>query len=195
MTSVVHVVDDDAALAESLELLLHSLGFEARRYATGGDFVSVCSVELTDTVLLDVMLPDTPGLELLSKVRQTAPAARVIMMTGYGDVAMAVDAMKRGAADFIEKPFTPEILKERLEAPPAAQSSETSAQIFQDLTPRELDVLLELTDGGSNKAIARELGLSPRTVEVHRRSILQKTGAKSSSHLLRLAVEAGMVKR
>ncbi len=196
MTTTVHIVDDDAAFSDSLTVLLNTKGYPTMRYPDGASFLQACTPGFADPVLLDVMMPETSGLEVLEEVKKRSPNAHIIMMTGHGDIAMAVDAMKQGAADFIEKPFTVEDLQERLEASEAVRSGATEAAgvDFDALTKREMEVLLELTDGNSNKEIARNLDLSPRTVEVHRRNILQKTKAKSSSHLLRLAVSAGFVK-
>lgn len=197
---MVHVVDDDDAVRDSLVALLRTAGFNVLAHAGGEDFLRHYNPEQTLCVLLDVRMPGMDGITLHEKMMVSSDAPPVIIITGHGDVAMAVQAMKRGAFDFVEKPFEAEVLVQRVEA--AAKWREITCRErarvadankrLDSLTPRERDVLRQLLLGRSNKAIARELGLSPRTVEVHRARIMEKTGAQGLSQLVRMAIAAGL---
>jgi two-component system response regulator FixJ len=196
----VHVVDDDDAVRDSLEALLAASGFDAVTHASGMTFLNSYDPEATLCVLLDVRMPNMNGLEVQERIAQRGDAPPVIMITGHGDVTMAVRAMKAGAFDFVEKPFSPRALVERVEAAVRwAETNRAERQRMEDaisrleaLTPREMDVLKQLLIGHPNKVIARVLGLSPRTVEVHRARVMEKTGAESLSHLVRMAIAAGL---
>jgi two-component system, LuxR family, response regulator FixJ len=196
----VHVVDDDDAVRDSLEALLIASGFPTVTHASGPVFLNAYNPDATLCVLLDVRMPHMDGLEVQESIAGRGDAPPVIMITGHGDVNMAVRAMKAGAFDFVEKPFMPKALVERVEAAARwAATSRAERQRTEDahmrlgaLTPREMDVLKQLLIGHANKVIARELGLSPRTVEVHRARVMEKTGAESLSHLVRMAIAAGL---
>ena len=196
----VHVVDDDDAVRDSLEALLGASGFDTVTHANGPLFLNAYNPDATLCVLLDVRMPQMDGLEVQEHIASRGDAPPVIIITGHGDVTMAVRAMKAGAFDFVEKPFVPRALVERVEAAVRwAATSRAERQRTEDahmrlgaLTPREMDVLRQLLIGHANKVIARELGLSPRTVEVHRARVMEKTGAESLSHLVRMAIAAGL---
>ena len=196
-TGKIYVVDDDPAVCESLEALLASIGFEVEAYQSGTAFLARFDPSDTACVLLDVRMPETDGLAVLEKLGAPARGFPVIMVTAHGDVPMAVRAMQAGAADFIEKPFEPDELLESIErsitrAQPEPVTADASLRaVFDQLTPRETDVMRQMVIGHPNKIIAHNLGLSPRTVEIHRGRVMQKTAAESLSHLVRMAIKAG----
>ncbi len=192
------VVDDDAGVRSSLAALLESSGYAFSEYDSLSAF-HACLDHLTcDCVLLDVRLPDGDGIDLLRQIRERGFVIPVIIVTGHGDVPMAVKAIHLGANDFIEKPFDPDSLLETIErvCEQYQQSKNTkltasnAADQLDKLTPRETEVMKLLVDGQSNKMIAHSLGLSPRTVEVHRARVMEKTKASSLSHLVRMAIAA-----
>ncbi len=201
MTQLVAIVDDDDGVCEALTALLQAAGHSARAYTTLGAFrAGLVSGGVPAVVLLDVRLPDGSGVDFLPELLTLAPRGAVIVMTGHGDISLAVAAMKAGARDFLEKPFDPQELLaavgRMLRDPPDLDAARRQAELdarerFEALTPRERDVLACLVRGASSKEIARQLSLSPRTVETHRANVMTKTGAKSLSTLLRLAILAG----
>jgi two-component system response regulator FixJ len=192
------VVDDDDAVRDSLEALLIAEGFEVAAFASATAFLDadLCA----GCVITDVRMPEMSGLELLAALSRRADAPPVIMITGHGDVPLAVRAMRLGAADFIEKPFDPDVLLARLHDTLRTARAATAEAPAQDaiqrhlalLTPREREVLEQLVIGRSNKAIGRELDISPRTVEVHRARVMEKMAARSLSELVRMALVAGI---
>ncbi len=196
----VYVVDDDDAVRDSLEALLCASGYDVVTFGDATSFLKAYDPDSILCLLLDVRMPDADGIELLEQLAAMGDLPAIVIITGHGDVAMAVRAMKAGAFDFIEKPFEPDALVERVAA--AARWGETlrdnrrkaeeARAKFNTLTPRETDVLKQLVIGRPNKVIARELGLSPRTVEIHRARVMEKTGAESLSHLVRMAIAAGV---
>lgn len=194
------IVDDDDAVRDSLKALLESSSLSVSTYPSATAFLDDYRPERIRCALIDVRMPDMDGIELLQKLADKPNLPPIVIITGHGEVEMAVKAMKFGAFDFIEKPFEPDALIERVNA--AVRWGETRAaaeekrrealQRLEGLTPRETDVLKCLLAGHSNKAIARRLQLSPRTVEVHRARVMDKTGVDSFSHLVRLALRAGL---
>jgi two-component system response regulator FixJ len=200
--AVVYVVDDDDAIRDSLAALLESHGYVTRCFDSGQAFMAADADSGSGCVLLDVRMPDIDGLTIQKSLAERNFPLPVIIITGHGDVPMAVKAMKDGAFDFIEKPFTDDSLTASVEAAiahgaDARASRKTSlrangADAFAPLTPRERDVLMQLLEGQPNKIIAYNLGISARTVEVHRARVMEKTGAKSLSHLVRMALAAGI---
>ncbi|WP_135469268.1 response regulator FixJ [Crenalkalicoccus roseus] len=206
----VHVVDDDEAVRRSLAMLLRSAGMAVRTHPSALAFLDALpSLGEGDIgcVLTDVRMPGMDGLQMLRQLRAQGFAKPVIVMTAHGDIATAVQAMKAGALDFIEKPFDDEALLAALDAalaapapeapPPAAPpadpaASEAAARIAA-LSPREREVLELLTAGKPNKVIAHELGISPRTVEVHRARMMERLGARSLAEAVRLALRAEQV--
>jgi two-component system, LuxR family, response regulator FixJ len=194
---VVHVVDDDAAIRRSLERLLASADFTPVSYETPVAFLAAASGRLTGCVLLDVWMPGMDGLEVQARLRRMGVLLPVIIMTAWGDVQTAVRAMKAGAIDFIEKPFDDEVLLSAIEASlaPAGQGDKAgktldAARRLGALSPRERQVLDALLAGRPNKVIAYDLGLSVRTVEVHRARMMERLGVRHLSEAIRLAVMA-----
>jgi two-component system response regulator FixJ len=193
---VVHVVDDDAAIRRSLERLLASAGFTPVSYETPLAFLAA-SGRLTGCILLDLWMPGMDGLEVQTRLRQMGVLLPVIVITARGDVQTAVRAMKAGAIEFIEKPFDDEVLLNAIKASlaPAGQGDRAdeildAARRLAALSPREQQVLDALLAGRPNKVIAYDLGLSVRTVEVHRARMMERLGVRQLSEAIRLAVTA-----
>jgi two-component system response regulator FixJ len=193
----IYVVDDDAAVSDSIEALLSSVGFEAETFGSAREFLEGFDPSGAACVLLDVRMPGMDGVTLLESMGAIRRGVPVIMVTGHGDVPLAVRAMRAGAADFVEKPFEKARLLQCIEqaiksaAPAVIETDPNLTARFAKLTPREMDVMRQLVIGHPNKIIAANLGLSPRTVEIHRGRVMRKTGAESLSHLVRLAIKAG----
>jgi two-component system, LuxR family, response regulator FixJ len=197
--SLVHVVDDDPAMRDSLAFLLETAGFEVKLYESGASLLDRLPKPARGCVLTDIRMPGIDGLELLRRLRLAGQKLPFVMMTGHGDVPLAVTAMKLGACDFIEKPFGDEALLQTLHA--ALESSggvETTDPTLQDFTrrvatlsERERQVLDHLIAGGTSKEIGRALEISPRTVEIYRAKLMAKTQVNSLQELVRRAVLAG----
>ncbi len=195
-----YVVDDDAAVRESLTMLLESAGFQVRAHESATTFLAAASPEGVGCVLTDVQMPELNGLELQQRLSTLGIRLPVIVMTGHGDVPIAVQALKAGATDFLEKPFDDEQLLSAVKGAIAvsrrARDEATAvadiATRLATLTPREREVLDRLVAGQPNKTIAYDLGSSPRTVEVHRARVMEKMQARSLAELVRMtiAVEA-----
>ncbi|MCY4478640.1 MAG: response regulator FixJ [Rhodospirillales bacterium] len=196
--AVVAVIDDDDAVRDSLGALLEAAGYDVDTYDSGRAFLSALSQASPACALVDVRMPEMDGLELQQRLAYTAPSLPVIIITGHGDIAMAVRAIKAGAVDFVEKPFTDRTIldgiAQALASREEALSRETRRREIERrlgrLTTREREVFERLARGSSNKVVARELGISPRTVEVHRARVMEKLQAPSLSHLVRMAVIA-----
>ena len=196
---VVHLVDDDEAIRRSVGFALKTSGFRVRAYESGVEFLKSASKLEPGCILLDIRMPGMGGLEVQSALRDKGIGLPVIIMTGHGDVSLAVQAMKAGAVDFIEKPFEKAVLLgaiehgvERLKKSAAnVDRADEAAVRLQALTGREREVLNGLAKGLPNKTIAYELGISPRTVEIHRANLMSKLGVKSLSEALRIAFAAG----
>lgn len=199
MADLVHVIDDDDGLREALAFLLDVNGIEARFYASANAFLDALPVA-DGCVLTDVRMPGLTGLELVRELRARGATFPVIVMTGHGDIPLAVEAMKAGVLDFIEKPFEDEHLIGSLRnALSALQTTEASdagrraaEQRLSELSPRERDVLAGVVEGKLNKQIAFELEISPRTVEIYRANLMTKTGARNVAELMRIALAAGL---
>jgi len=198
---VVHVIDDDEALRESLAFLLRTAQLEVKSYASARAFLDSLPDESLSCVITDVRMPDISGIDLLRRLKELKIGVPVIVITGHGDVALAVEAMKIGAVDFFEKPFDDELLlasvrsalREREgEKKRYAERAEIESRIAA-LSPRERDVLVGLVEGRANKQIAFDLGISPRTVEIYRANLMNKMQADSLSDLVRMALMAGML--
>ncbi len=202
MTSLseVYVIDDDEGIRRSLTFLLHTAGIAARAYDGALAFLADADHLAPGCIVTDVRMPGMDGLELVRRLRDVKIRHPAIVMTGHGDIPLAVEAMKAGAVDFIEKPFKDEVLLNAVRAALAldAQASETAAtvqryqDVFANLSPREREVLKAVVEGKTNKVIAYEFGISPRTIEVHRANMMMKTGARSLSELVRMALHAGI---
>jgi len=201
-TSLVHVIDDDAALRDSLSFLLGTARLDVKAYESAEAFLSALPGVNSGCIITDVRMPNMSGVDLLRKLNELQIALPVIVITGHGDVQLAVEAMKIGAADFIEKPFDDEILLNAVRAALARwedkckEVSERSSYIekLEMLSSRERDVLEGLIAGKANKVIAFDLGISPRTVEIYRANVMTKTGANSLPELVRMALLAGLFK-
>ena len=195
---LVHLVDDDEAIRRSVGFALKTSGFHVRAYESGVEFLKSASKLEPGCVLLDIRMPGMDGLEVQSALREKGIGLPVIIMTGHGDVSLAVQAMKAGAVDFIEKPFEKVVLLgaiehgiERLKKSAASVDRADEAAVrLQALTAREREVLDGLAKGLPNKTIAYDLGISPRTVEIHRANVMSKLGVKSLSEALRIAFAA-----
>jgi two-component system response regulator FixJ len=214
----VFIVDDDDAIRDSLQILLECAGFRAESFSTPLAFLESDAPSRPGCLLVDVRMPQMSGLDVQERLARDGRAIPVVVMTGHGDVPLAVRAMKAGAVDFVEKPFDEESLLAAVRSalaraaesgtpsaavpaaapeqpdPPAAASAppEVLARLSA-LTPREHDVLRWLVAGKSNKVIAFELSISPRTVEIHRARVMEKMQADSLPTLVRMAIAAGVV--
>jgi two-component system response regulator FixJ len=193
---VVHLIDDDEDVRRALSFLLGTAGLAVKVYESATNFLAQDLTALKGCVVTDVRMPGMDGLELVRRLGASGVRLPVVVMTGHADVAMAVEAMKAGAADFIEKPFPDDTLLGAIRSAfsRASRSSEgpdphVRARL-ESLTPREKQVLDGLLAGHPNKTIAFDLGLSPRTVEVHRANVMTKMGASSLSELVRMALRA-----
>lgn len=193
---VVFIVDDDEAMRSSLRWLIESVGMKVETYDSADRFLASYYPGRAGCLLLDVRMPGMSGLELQAYLTREQIKIPVIVITGHGDVAMAVRAMKAGAVDFIEKPFNDEVLLNSLRTALAfderqRQLQTRRAQIatrLAELTPREHEVMDMVTDGLSNKDIAAALGVSAKTVEAHRARVMDKMGAESLAELVRMAL-------
>jgi two-component system response regulator FixJ len=198
--AVVHVVDDDVAVRQSLSFLLASDGLPVRLHDSAVAFLDAVTEAPTGCIVTDVRMPGIDGIEFLRRLRARGIALPVIVMTGHADVPLAVEAMKQGAVDFIEKPFDDDLFlaavraalqRQEQNAHRAAQRAEVLAR-FESLSERERQVLDGLVAGKANKVIAHDLGISPRTVEIYRANVMTKTQAGSLSELVRMALLAGI---
>ena len=201
-TSIVHVIDDDDALRDSLSFLLGTARLNVKTYESAEAFLAALPDANSGCIITDVRMPDMSGVDLLRKLNELRIALPVIIITGHGDVQLAVEAMKIGAADFIEKPFDDEVLLNAVRAAldrwedKSREISERSSYVekLEALSSRERDVLEGLIAGKANKVIAFDLGISPRTVEIYRANVMTKTGANSLPELVRMAMLAGLFK-
>jgi two-component system response regulator FixJ len=199
--ATVHVIDDDEAVRDSLTFLLHSARIRVRAHESAVAFLDALPAAAPGCVVTDVRMPDLSGIDLLRRLRERGNTMPVIVMTGHGDVPLAVEAMKCGASDFFEKPFDDEALLAAIRSAlgtleTSARSEAERAQINERitaLTNRERDVLQGLIAGKPNKIIAFDLGISPRTVEIYRANVMTKMKAGSLSELVRMALQAGLL--
>jgi two-component system response regulator FixJ len=197
--SEIFVVDDDPSVGAALSIILGGCGFAVTNFREGEAFLAAARSRTPDCVLLDVHLADCSGLELLRRLDARSYPAPIVVISGSGDIPTAVDAIRSGALDFIEKPFNAAAIVTRVrEAIRAWQNRERAddplARGFAGrdrLTARERDVLGRIAQGASNKEASRELGISPRTVEVHRARIMEKLGAKNAADLMRIVLGGG----
>lgn len=197
----IFVVDDDEAVRDSLHMLLTAQGFAVKTFASAQEFLDAPVVLGEGVLLLDIRMPGLSGLDLQKKLRARRDNLPVVFITAFGDVPLAVEAMKAGAVDFIEKPFTKALILNSigraLDLGAQARSEDrfaADAKVrVESLTPRERQVLERVVTGRQSKIIAFELGISVRTVENHRARIMGKMEAESVSHLVRMALAAGVV--
>lgn len=197
-SSVVHVIDDDEAMRDSLAFLLDTSGLTARTYDSAVNFLDRLDAAEHGVIVTDVRMPEMNGLELVRRLKARDVALPIIMITGHGDVPLAVEAMKAGVVDFLEKPFDEESLLSAIRSALAESSKadedqagrERIRQVLESLSPREHEVLDGVIAGKLNKVIAHELAISPRTVEVYRANVMSKTGARGLSELVRMVLLA-----
>jgi two-component system response regulator FixJ len=195
---LIHLVDDDEAIRRSAGFMLKTSGLRVRTYESGDALLKEASSLEPGCILLDIRMPGKDGLEVQQELKGRGITLPVIIMTGHGDVTLAVQAMKEGAVDFIEKPFEKAVLLaaidqafERLARSKASRDRAKDASVrLQALTPREREVLEGLAQGLPNKTIAYDLGISPRTVEIHRANLMTKLEVRSLSEALRIAFAA-----
>ena len=200
---IVHVVDDDEAMRDSMAFLLRAENFQVKTYADAADFLNALPQINTGCIVTDVRMPGMSGIELLQRLRELKVSLPVIVVSGHGDVPLAVEAMKTGALDFIEKPFDDEVFLRavRMALSTHAVDSQREAQKatinsrLESLSNREREVLEGLVAGHPNKTIAFDLGISPRTVEIYRANVMEKMQAKSLSELVRMALVGGLLDR
>lgn len=195
----IYIVDDDDAVRDSLRTLLEAVGWSVQSYESGKEFLNICEPGMRGCLLLDIRMPGLDGLQVQRILSQRGVELPFIVISGHGDVSSAVQAMKAGAAEFLEKPFDSEIvlraIRSALESDVEARGKQAvvtaAAARLDALTHRERQVFDCLVEGAQNKMIARQLAISPRTVEVHRSRIMKKMGATSLSEIVHLALEAG----
>jgi two-component system response regulator FixJ len=200
--SVVHVIDDDEAVRESLAFLLKTARLDVRTYDSAMAFLSALPNVESGCIITDVRMPEISGVDLLRRLKELKVGMPVIVITGHGDVQLAVEAMKIGAMDFIEKPFDDELLLAAVKSAlgrwekGAREESERTKLLdkLATLSPRERDVLEGLVAGKPNKIIAFDLGISPRTVEIYRSNVMTKMNAGSLSELVRMALLVNVLK-
>lgn len=196
----VFVVDDDAAVRDALGWLIKSVGLKVETFGSAQEFLEKLNPKRAGCVVLDVRMPGMSGLELQERLTQDKVTLPVIIVTGHGDVPMAVRAVKSGAFDFIEKPFNDQVLLDRIQQAlkrfvetrkTEEQRSDVDARL-RSLTPREREVLGMVVSGNPNKVIASQLGISCRTVEIHRGRVMEKMRASSLSELVRMGLTSGL---
>lgn len=197
---LIFLVDDDDAVRMSLHALLETAGYRTAQFESGTDFLESPDLGRGACVLLDVKMPGPDGLEVQRRLNERGETLPVVILTGHGDITMAVQAMRAGAADFIQKPVSREQLLESVGRAidvgsgvrrDQRERSEIGVRL-RELTMRERQVLERLVLGRTNKLVARELGISARTIEVYRRNVMMKMGADSLSHLVRMTLVAGI---
>jgi two-component system response regulator FixJ len=199
--AVVHVIDDDEAARQSLAFLLRANAVDVQTYESASAFLKTARELKSGCIITDVRMPEITGMELLRRLKELKVSLPVIVITGHGDVPLAVEAMKFGAVDFLEKPFDDEILMGAVRSALGRQDSASRQQLVRAeidqrlaaLSNREREVLQGLVAGLANKQIAFDLGISPRTVEIYRANLMTKMQAASLSQLVRMALIAGIV--
>jgi len=197
---IVHVVDDDALVRDSIEDLLHSVGLQARLYASAQEFVATARPDAPGCLVLDVRLPEKSGLDFQKDLAGTAAELPIVFITGHGDIPMSVRAMKSGAVEFLTKPFRDQDLLDAIHAAIARDrvrradvvAAAELRQRFATLTSREQQVMLQVVSGRLNKQIAADLALSEPRIKAHRAQIMRKMQAKSLPELVRIADRLGI---
>ncbi|OHB27576.1 MAG: DNA-binding response regulator [Phenylobacterium sp. RIFCSPHIGHO2_01_FULL_69_31] len=196
---IVHLIDDDEAVRTSLAFVLEMSDLPAKTYPSAIEFLEVAETLTGGCIVTDVRMPEMSGLDLVRRLKERNIKLPVIVITGHGDVPLAVEAMRAGVIDFIEKPFDDEVLLRSIrmaldttaESDAQAQERQRFEEMLSTLSGREKDVLRGVIAGKMNKVIAFELGISPRTVEVYRANVMSKTNANGLSELVRIALLAG----
>lgn len=200
-SATVHIVDDDEAVRDSISMLLETTGIEHALYPSALDFLAAYEKSkpspIKGCIVLDIRMPGMSGLELQEALNERASNLPIIFITGHGDIPMAVEAMRRGALDFVRKPFSDEDLLERINEALArnadhldeAAAVRAAHEGFESLSPREREVFHRVADGQANKFVAIELGISERTVEIHRAQVMKKMGARTLAQLVRMKIK------
>lgn len=196
---VVYIVDDDDGMRRALTLLITTVGYQPVAFAKPSEFLAKYDPAQPGCLVLDVRMPDMSGLEVQQHLNKAGSMLPVILVSGHGDIPMAVQAMKDGAFDFLQKPFRDQELIDRINASLKldAENRESVDRLAdlkgreESLTPREREVLALVVDGKANKVIAIDLGLSERTVEIHRANVMEKMGARSVAHLVKMHLMLG----
>jgi two-component system, LuxR family, response regulator FixJ len=194
---MVHVVDDDEAVRDSISMLLDTVGIVHAVYSSAIEFLQAYNDHFRGCLVLDIRMPEMTGLQLQEELNRRNVALPIIFITGHGDIPMAVEAMRRGALDFIRKPFGDDDLIERIKEA-LAQDAEVRVtrnaeanlrERYESLSPREHEVFTRVADGQANKFVAIELGISERTVEIHRAQVMKKMGARTLAQLVRMKID------
>jgi FixJ family two-component response regulator len=193
--AVIHVVDDDLQLREALEGLFETVGLDTKTYATAHEFLSADVVDKPGCLVIDIRLPDMNGLEFQARLTQLGVRLPVVMMTGFGDISMSVRAMKRGAVDFLAKPFNDQDMLDAVmtaierdrERRKVDEEALLIRQRYRTLSPREQQVMQLVTAGKMNKQVAGDLGISEITAKIHRGAAMRKMGARTLADLVRMA--------
>jgi FixJ family two-component response regulator len=198
-SACVYIVEDDDAVRDSLLMMLESIGRKVQAFASADDFLKIYSQDMGGCIVLDIRMPGMNGMELQRRLNELNSILPIIFVTGHGDVPMAVEAMQQGAVDFVQKPYREQELLDKIslameldeENRSSLQQRQHILEHMRELTPREQDVLKLMVEGKANKVIAIDLDISQRTVEIHRARVMEKLGANSLAHLVRmyLAVE------
>jgi FixJ family two-component response regulator len=194
----VYIVDDDEGARNSLRFLLKSVGLAGATFASAQEFLASYSPEQPGCLVLDVRMPGMSGLELQQELNRRGAVIPVVFVTGHGDVPMAVEAIQQGAFDFVQKPYREQELLDRIQRALVKDKANRATLDERDrirarlasLTPREREVMALMTRGKPNKVMAAELGLSQRTVEIHRAHVMEKSGARSIAQLIRMALDS-----
>jgi FixJ family two-component response regulator len=195
----VYILDDDDGMRRALTVLISTVGYRPMAFARPTEFLAKYDPEQAGCLVLDVRMPEMSGLEVQRELNKRGSMLPVIIITGHGDVPMAVQAMKDGASDFLQKPFRDQDLLDRINAALKvdAENRESVDRLSDlrhreaSLTPREREVMMLVVDGRANKVIAIDLGLSERTVEIHRANVMEKMGARSVAHLVKMHLALG----
>jgi two-component system, LuxR family, response regulator FixJ len=191
---VIYIVDDDDGMRRALTVLMTTVGYQPTAFARPGEFLAKYDAGQPGCLVLDVRMPEMSGLEVQQQLNRTGSMLPVILITGHGDIPMAVQAMKDGAFDFLQKPFRDQDLLDRINGALKLDAENRASvdrladlkQRADSLTPREREVMAFVVDGKANKVIAIDLGLSERTVEIHRANVMEKMGARSVAHLVKM---------
>ena len=196
---VIYIVDDDDGMRRALTVLMTTVGYQPVAFARPAEFLSKYDANQAGCLVLDVRMPEMSGLEVQQQLNRSGALIPVILITGHGDIPMAVQAMKDGAFDFLQKPFRDQELLDRINTAlkQDAQNRESVDRLAdlrqraESLTPREREVMGHVVDGKANKVIAIDLGLSERTVEIHRANVMEKMAARSVAHLVKMHLTLG----
>ena len=196
---VIYIVDDDDGMRRALTVLMTTVGYQPVAFARPAEFLAKYDANQAGCLVLDVRMPEMSGLEVQQQLNRNGALIPVILITGHGDIPMAVQAMKDGAFDFLQKPFRDQELLDRINAAlkQDAQNRESVDRLAdlrqraESLTPREREVMAHVVDGKANKVIAIDLGLSERTVEIHRANVMEKMAARSVAHLVKMHLTLG----